>query len=203
MTPIVIPDPSLVLLVGAAGSGKSSLAARLFATDEIVSSDALRSAVSGDEADQAASRLAFRIRHRTVDRRTGNGLLTVVDATNAIAAHRAPLIRRAIAAGVPLVAIVLDLASARVHAQNAGRARVVDAEIVDRQLAGIRATVDRRQLEAAGFALVIRLDSPEEAAALMIRRRVTRPPGAPARSADESAEGAEGAGGAGGAGGAD
>ena len=173
MAPIVIPDPSLVLLVGAAGSGKSSLAARLFAVDEIVSSDTLRGVVGGDEADQAVSRLAFRILHRTVDRRLHNGQLTVVDATNAVAAHRSPLVRRAIAAGIPLVAIVLDLAPPVVHAQNARRARVVDAAVVDRHLAAIRATVDGRHLEAEGFALVILLRSPEETAALTIRRRVS------------------------------
>ena len=99
MAPLVIPDPSLMLLVGAAGSGKSTLAARLFAPDEIVSSDALRAVVSGDEADQRATAVAFRILHRTLARRLPTGLLTVVDATNALAAHRRPLIRLAQAAG--------------------------------------------------------------------------------------------------------
>ena len=39
MATITIQDPSLVVLVGAAGAGKSTLAARLFDPDEIVSSD--------------------------------------------------------------------------------------------------------------------------------------------------------------------
>ena len=46
---------ALVVLIGAAGAGKSTLAARLFAPDEIVSSDALRAVISGDEADQRVS----------------------------------------------------------------------------------------------------------------------------------------------------
>src|ERR671921_335458 len=95
MPTVAVPDPALVLLVGAAGSGKSTLAARLFAPDEIVSSDALRAAVSGDEADQRASAVAFRILHRTVDRRLAEGRLTVVDATNAVAPIRRPLLQRA------------------------------------------------------------------------------------------------------------
>jgi predicted kinase len=174
MAPLVIPDPSLVLLVGAAGSGKTTLAARVFAADEVVSSDALRAAVAGDEADQAASRLAFRILHRTLDRRLARGQLTVIDATNAFAAHRWPLIRRASAASLPTVAIVFDLDPRLVHAQNAGRSRIVDAAVVDRHLAAIRATIDGNELVAEGFASVIVLRSPEEAAALRIVREPAR-----------------------------
>jgi protein phosphatase len=173
MAPQVIPDPSLVLLVGAAGSGKSTLAARLFAANEIVSSDALRAVVAGDEADQRASAVAFRILHRTLDRRLPSGLLTVVDATNTVAAHRRPLVRRAIIAGFPLVAIVLDLPRDVVHAQNAGRGRIVDADVVDRHLASIRAMVDGRHLQLEGFDPVVVLRSQAEAASLTIERRRT------------------------------
>jgi protein phosphatase len=170
MAPLIVPDPSLVLLVGAAGSGKSTLAARLFALDEIVSSDALRAVVAGDEADQRASAVAFRILHRTLDRRLASGLLTVIDATNTIAAHRRPIIRRAAAHGFPLVAIVLDLPSDVIGAQNAARTRIVDAEVIDHHLAALRATVDRGELELEGFDPVVILRSPEAAASLSIVR---------------------------------
>ena len=139
---LVIPDPSLMLLVGAAGSGKSTLAARLFAPDEIVSSDALRACrICGDEADQRATA------GRVPDSSTGtlavacrHGLLTVVDATNALAAHRRPLIRGGRRPpGLPVVAIVLDLPADVVDAQNTARPRVVDPAVVDRHLASIRA----------------------------------------------------------------
>jgi protein phosphatase len=170
MAPLIIPDPSLVLLVGAAGSGKSTLATRLFPPDEIVSSDALRGVVAGDEADQRASAVAFRILHRTLDRRLSAGLLTVIDATNALAAHRWPVTRRATAAGLPKVAIVLDLPPDVVHAQNAGRTRIVDPDVIDRHLAGVRETVDRERLQVEGYEPVVVLRSPDEAAALTIIR---------------------------------
>jgi predicted kinase len=170
MAPLVIPDPSLVLLVGAAGSGKSTLAARLFAADEVVSSDALRAVVAGDEADQRASAVAFRILHRTLDRRLASGLLTVVDATNTTAAQRRPIVQRATALGFPLVAIVLDLPSHVIHAQNAGRLRIVGADVIDHHLAAIRSTVDRGHLKLEGFDPVVVLRSQDAAAGLSIVR---------------------------------
>jgi protein phosphatase len=171
MPTLVIPDPCLVVLVGAAGSGKSTLAARLFAPDEIVSSDALRAAISGDEADQGASAVAFRVLHRSIDRRLAAGRLTVVDATNAAAAHRRPLVHRARAAGVQMAAIVLDLPADAVHAQNTGRPRVVDQDVVERHLAAIRRTVDGDRLTAEGFDPVVVLRTPVEAGALVVERR--------------------------------
>jgi protein phosphatase len=176
MAPFVIPDPSLVLLVGAAGSGKSTLAARLFAADEILSSDALRAVVSGDEADQGATRVAFRILQRTLDRRLLEGRLTVIDATNLLSAHRAPMLRRARAIDVPVVALVLDLPATDVHAQNAGRTRVVDPSVVDRHLGSVRHTVDHGALRTEGFASIVVLRSAGEAASFAIERRRLDPP---------------------------
>ena len=54
-TPLSIPDPSLVVLIGAAGSGKSTFAARHFAPGEVLSSDAYRALIAGDPADQRAT----------------------------------------------------------------------------------------------------------------------------------------------------
>ncbi len=174
MATLVVPDPSLVVLVGAAGSGKSTLAARLFAPDEIVSSDMLREVVAGDEADQRASAAAFRILYRMVERRLAEGRLTVVDATNTSVHARRPLVDRARIAGVPLVAIVLDLPAAIVRAQNATRRRVVGDDVIERQLAAVRRTVDRAELAAEGFESVTVLRTPLEAAGLTLTRRPRR-----------------------------
>ncbi|HSL77000.1 MAG TPA: AAA family ATPase [Candidatus Limnocylindrales bacterium] len=174
MPTLVLPDPSLVVLIGAAGSGKSTLAARLFAAQEIVSSDALRAVVSGDEGDQDASGIAFRILHRTVAKRLATGRFTVVDATNVVPSVRRPLIARARAVSVPVTAIVLDIDPDAVRRQNAGRIRVVDPDVVERHLAGVRSTVDGRRLEHEGVDQIVIVRTGEEAEAMSVER-VGRP----------------------------
>ena len=172
MSTLVLPDPSLVVLIGAAGSGKSTLAAGLFAPDEILSSDALRATVSGDEADQRASAVAFRILHRTLERRLAQAELTVIDATNTKPDHRRPLLIRARATATPSIAIVLDLLPTTVLAQNAARAkRVVDPSVVERHLTGVRRTVDDGALVAEGFDHVVLLRSTTDIQNLKIERR--------------------------------
>jgi protein phosphatase len=132
---IEIPVPSLVVLIGAAGAGKSTLAQRLFQPDEIVSSDEMRALLTGDPANQQVTRRAFGILHREVARRLLDRRLVVVDATSVERHARSSLRRLARAAGVPTVALALAMPPAQVHARNAARrGRVVPAEVVDQHL---------------------------------------------------------------------
>jgi predicted kinase len=163
-----LPDPSLVVLVGAAGSGKSTLAARLFPRDAILSSDAFRAVVAGNEADQRATRTAFSILHRELSRRLAARRTTVVDATNVTAFARRALVRRAMVAGVPAVAIVLDLDPGLVLARNAARAgRVVPGHAVEQHQRDLARSL-RRGLGDEGFAAVHILRKPDEVDALEI-----------------------------------
>jgi protein phosphatase len=164
-------DPSLVVLVGAAGSGKSTLAARHFDPDEILSSDSFRAAISGDEADQRASRAAFGRLHRALERRLAAGRSSVVDATNLTRHARQALLTRAAAANVSTVAIVLDLPPPIVRARNVARAtRVVDATVVDRHLASLRETLDAGAIAVEGFDVVVILVDAAQVDALRIER---------------------------------
>ncbi len=174
--PIEVPVPGLVVLVGAAGTGKTTLATRLFARSEVLSSDGLRAAVSGDEADQRATRPAFGILHREIRTRLAAGRLVVVDATNVEASARLTLRRLAESAAASTVVIVLHLPAEDIHARNAGRAgRVVPADVVDRHLArlhGLGATPETitARLRSEGFATVHVLSSAAEIDAAAIRR---------------------------------
>lgn len=176
MPVLSLADPSVVVLIGAAGSGKSTLAARVFAPDEILSSDAFRAVIAGDERDQRATGAAFRAIVRALERRLAAGELTVIDATNVKRTDRRPWLAAAARHGIPAVAIVFDLPRATVLGQDAGRARVVGADVIDRHLAALRRSLDPDALALEGFTTVVVLPSPTAAASLAIRRGSAGPP---------------------------
>jgi protein phosphatase len=176
MGEIVVQDPSLIVLIGAAGAGKSTFAARHFAADEILSSDRFRALVSGDETDQGATGAAFGRFHRELARRLADGRLTVVDATSVQPSARRALLARAHAAALPATAIVLDLPAATVIARNAARqSRVVHEAVVRQHLERLRASLAGPDppLLREGFAEVVILRDPAQVDRVRIRRRPT------------------------------
>jgi protein phosphatase len=173
VTTILVDDPALIVLIGPAGAGKSTFAARHFEAADVLSSDDFRAMLSGDPADQRRTRTAFSLLHREVVRRLGAGKLVVVDATNVEAHARRALIALARAAGVPTIAIVLDLPSAVVHVRNASRTgRVVPTEIVERHIERLAASLSNGAVAGEGFAAVHILRSGADLdAAVVVRRR--------------------------------
>ena len=71
--PIRIPPGALVLLIGPAGSGKSTFASRHFDASAVISSDRLRGLLAGDEAEQRVTDAAFKRLDRWVDARLEAG----------------------------------------------------------------------------------------------------------------------------------
>jgi protein phosphatase len=119
-----IPELSLVVLVGAAGSGKSTFAARQFRPSEVLESDAFRAMVADDPADQLASPDAFEVLHLVAAKRLARRRLTVVDATNLQAHARRPLRELAGRYHCALVAIVFDLPEEVCQQWNRRRGRM-------------------------------------------------------------------------------
>jgi predicted kinase len=173
---ILVSAPGVIVLVGAAGAGKSTLARRHFAADEILSSDDLRGAIRGDPSDQTVTRIAFRILHRELTKRLSGGRSVVVDATNLTRAARLAIVRRAAVLGAPVQAIVLVPPEAEVRARNGARwSGRVPPDVVDRQLAAAALLGDDRaavvdRLLAEGFAAVHVLSSTAEIDAVEVRR---------------------------------
>jgi protein phosphatase len=171
MAELEIPDPSVVILVGAAGAGKSTFAARHFPQGAVLSSDAMREAISGDAADQSATRPAFEALHRALEQRLAAGCLTVVDATNLTPAARQTVRTIAARHRTPVIVIVLDYPGAIVHARNAARqGRQVPDAVVSRHLGQLRRAMDDGDLDREGYARVVVLRDPAESAALTVRR---------------------------------
>jgi predicted kinase len=115
---IDLPDPSLVVLIGPSGSGKSSFARTHFAATEVISSDFCRGLVADDENDQSATKDAFAVLQFIAGRRLAQPRFTVVDATNVQREARRPLIELAKQHDLFPVAIVLDIPEAICQERN-------------------------------------------------------------------------------------
>src|SRR4051812_32750056 len=89
---IPVPELSIVALIGASGSGKSTFARKHFMPTEVLSSDFCRGLVSDDENDQSSSNDAFDLLHYIAGKRLARGKLVVVDATNVGIEGRKPLL---------------------------------------------------------------------------------------------------------------
>jgi polynucleotide kinase-phosphatase len=163
---------SLVVLVGASGSGKSTFGRRHFGPFEVVSSDFCRGLVSGDENDQAATGDAFDLLHYIAGKRLAAGRLTVVDATNVQPEGRKQLVELARSHDVLPAAIVLDLPVELCVARNSLRPeRDFGAHVVRRQHDQLRRSL--RSLSREGFRKVHVLRSVAEIdSAVIVRERL-------------------------------
>jgi len=166
---ILLPEPCLVLLVGVAGAGKSTFAARHFRPTEVISSDHCRALIADDDRAQGATADAFQLVHLIAGKRLDRGRIAVIDATSVRSEDRQQLVRIARDRELRAVAIVLDLPLAEAIARDRARGdRSVGAEVVERHYARLRAGAAR--LAHEGFYAVHLLRSAEEVAAVTIRR---------------------------------
>ncbi|WP_438303037.1 polynucleotide kinase-phosphatase [Streptomyces sp. HUAS TT11] len=158
-----VTDLSLVVLVGASGSGKSTFARRHFKPTEIISSDFCRGLVSDDENDQSATRDAFDVLHYIAGKRLAAGRRTVVDATSVQQDSRRQLIDLAKRYDVLPIAIVLDVPEEVCAERNAARADRADMprRVIQRHTRELRRSL--RHLEREGFRKVHVLRGVEEA----------------------------------------
>ncbi|MEZ0294014.1 MAG: TIGR03560 family F420-dependent LLM class oxidoreductase [Solirubrobacteraceae bacterium] len=173
-----LPDPCLVVLVGATAAGKSHWAARWFEPDQVVSSDRLRAVVGRGERDQRASRDAFEVLDLIVAKRLRRGLTTVIDSTGLDAGRRAAWRELAEANGVPAHAVLFDTPAAEVRKRNRARGSPVPPKVVGAQLREAAATSER--LASEGFAGV----HPAGPVALVPRTFLTAPEAAARQQED-------------------
>jgi protein phosphatase len=164
-----VPELSLVLLVGASGSGKSTFARTHFLPTEVLSSDFCRGLVADDENDQAATGPAFEVLRFIAGKRMQAGRLTVVDATNVKREDRAQMVRLAREYHFLPVAIVFNLPERLCQDRNKERPdRDFGPHVIRNQSRELRRSL--RSLRKEGFRQVHVLGSPEEVEAATIAR---------------------------------
>jgi len=156
-----IPELSLVLLIGASGSGKSTFARRIFKPTEIISSDVCRGLIADDENNQSVTKEAFELARFIAAKRLKRGMLTVIDATNVQPDARKDWIALAREYHVLPVAIVLNTPESICQARNKTRTdRALGQHVIPQQIGLLRRSL--RHLRKEGFRQVVELSSVEE-----------------------------------------
>ena len=162
-----IPDPSLVCLIGAAGSGKSTWAST-WPDTQVLELDRFRALVSDDAGCQEATSDAVFALQAVLEARLARRKTTIVDATHCEQAVRAGLIATARLHGVPAVALVVptpELCVARQEGRPANR-RVPEAVVRDQHAAMVAAFAG---LPGEGFDHVVIAENTRRLRALLHR----------------------------------
>ncbi len=154
------PELSLVVLVGASGSGKSTFAKKWFKPSEIVSSDACRMMLSNDENTPGISEDAFELLHFIIAKRLKRGLLTVVDATNVNSQYRKQLVALAREYHILPVAIILNMSDRVCQDRNKARTdRVLPPRAIKGQMLTLKSGISKIREE--GFRRHFEFRTPE------------------------------------------
>lgn len=155
---IQIPEFSLVVLIGCAGSGKTTFAHSVFSEDTLVSSGDCRRMISLSDHDPQASHDTFELMHTIIGMRLKRRLRTVVDACHLSSDSRRPLVELARKYHARLVAIVFDLPfELCLENLKRGRTEALDEETLQRQYKSLQS--QKRGLNHEGFHEIYTLSS--------------------------------------------
>lgn len=128
-----IPNPSLVILCGPAGSGKTTFVLRHFPATAVVSSDRCRAMIADDESNISVSRDAFELFHQIIGTRLKHRRLTVADSTALQPDARKDLRQIARRWEVPTTIILFDVSEETCQKWDERRQRRVGRPVIRRQ----------------------------------------------------------------------
>ena len=134
-----IDNPTLYILIGVPGSGKSTYAEELFQKSErgvaLVSSDTIRENLYGNESCQDNPKRVFAIAHQAIIDQLTRGYDVIFDATNIYAKDRMGLIRRVcfeVKKPIRFVAIYFDTPIETCVARQELRDRKVPTKVIEK-----------------------------------------------------------------------
>ena len=134
-----IDNPTLYILIGVPGSGKSTHAEELFQKSErgicLVSSDQIRKSLYGNESCQDNPKKVFTLAHKIVIDQLEHGFDVIFDATNIYAKDRMDLIRKVcfeVKKEVRFVAIYFDTPIETCIARQNLRERKVPTKVIEK-----------------------------------------------------------------------
>ncbi len=170
------PHDALVLLVGAAGSGKSTWASAF--DNGVVSTDGARALCGENQRDIRASDDAFTIVGEIVERRLARGLFTLVDSTGLEVVQRRRWVDSALRHGRPIHVVAFAVTAAECRRRNRARPDPVPQRVVDDQVRTIRELLRAPEelVPEADRVLVLDADPPRPAVGAGDVVAVTAPP---------------------------
>jgi protein phosphatase len=171
--------PCIIVLIGPAGSGKSTWAAAQFPGEVVLSSDELRRWLTDDAEEQSCSKDAFAVLNQLADLRLKYGRRVIVDATNVKHDARRVWWELARSRQLPCAAIWFDVPLDVCIARQQRRARKVSPNIIERQRAELGEI--RERLEREPWDMVVRLAFEGDEVGAAARYEVLRPYEPPAR----------------------
>ena len=158
---IEIPELSVIAMIGATSSGKTSFAKKYFKKTEVLSSDFFRAMICDDENAQDISQDAFDLLYKTANQRLKYGKLTVIDATNLQKDARKQVINLAKEQNVHSVAIVLNLPEKVLLERNQARPeRNFSERVIKKHYTDLKRSI--KSLKREGFRFVYILKSQED-----------------------------------------
>ncbi len=167
---ITIPDLSLVLLIGPAGSGKTAFARAHFKPTEVLSIEQARQLVADDAVDASANDDAFAALSYLAMRRLAAGRLTVIDDRHLNPHTRRMLLGLAQEHHVIPVAIAFNLPESVLHQRNQGRAgEKLAPDVIAQQHVAMRHLL--ATLPQEGFRHIYEFLSQEEAGTVEVVRQ--------------------------------
>ena len=140
---------TLYTMIGIPGSGKSTFAAN-HPECVVVSTDAIRKELFGDESDQRRGDLVFKIAYERLEQAVEAGQDAIFDATNLQRKYRKTLFQRF--PNVEHVAVFVNTPVSECLKRNAQRERTVPASVIRRMFY----QMDKPSLEE-GFSKIIEI----------------------------------------------